>query len=80
MLVLLRTALGWVGRAFVFIMTEPERMNRAAGDAMLAELKRNPQFVQEAENAYRLDLAQGGKRNIHHTLDRWGVPDLRWRR
>ncbi len=41
-------------------------------------LRMIPGFERDTEEAFRLDNIQGGRRNMHRVLDKYGVPDARW--
>lgn len=65
-----RAALLWCVKAFVWVLT--------AQDREIDRLRSLPGFERAAEEAIRLDNIQGGRRNMHRVLDRYGVPDARW--
>lgn len=67
-------ALRWCLKALVWCLKAEDRLV----ERQINDLRRHPGFDREAEEAVRLDREQGGRRNMHRVLDKYGVPDDRW--
>ena len=71
----LKKLVDWICTALLFILELPDRMLQKQLDDLIAK---HPNFEREAERAVRADRHQGGRRNIHRVLDKYGVADNRW--